>query len=117
MNYYICKDLKSANACNKKCINNGYLKFSIVKKDGFSTISFFKKQKEIDLTGYLKDCQIENIKNWLCQELDFNLKTNSFNGYKIFQMTNGVFSFQSNMFSKSTVDTWTDVFACARIKN
>ncbi len=102
MDFYVCKNLKSAISCDKNCIINDYVKFSIVKKDEISTISFVKKRN--NSSGFLKNCKIENVNNWLCQELDLNFKTNSFNGYKIFQMVNGIFSFQSNLFSKSIVD-------------
>ena len=121
MNYYICKDIKSASSCNEGCINSGNIKFTIVKNDivknkSVKTISYYKKQKEVDSSGVLNNCKIESVNNWLCQEIDLSLKTNSFNGYKIYQMANGVFSFQSNLFSKKTTNSWSETFACAKVK-
>ena len=121
MNYYICKDIKSANSCSEGCINSGNIKFTIlnndiVKNKNVKSISYYKKLKEIDSSGVLNNCKIESVNNWLCQEIDLSLKTNSFNGYKIYQMVNGVFSFQSNLFSKKTTNSWSETFACAKVK-
>ena len=116
--YFKCPEHNDALTCKNACEKVGYIRITI-NSDGI-------KEKRILITSYVKarkqevklrNCQITDPKNWLCQDLVESSDSYSFSGYKIFQMIDGQFSQQNNFISEITRYRWVENFFCTKTES
>jgi hypothetical protein len=76
LKYYQCPNKRSSLSCSGNCILLGSIEFEFVKKIDVQEIKYIVKDQNNSSSYILKNCIVENIRNWSCSSNEIFSSTN-----------------------------------------